>query len=444
MIGRFLFGNARAIREVASNRSALWTGIVLVLLTGIARNYDQNYFLETPLWLIGPLAFSFFSGSFLYGVLILGFAKRHFPADHRPEKQWRTFMALFWMTAPIAWLYAIPVERFLDSSRAAEANIALLAIVSLWRVLLMSRVIVVLLEISFFRALGWVLLAASLEVILVMFFGAFLSGSFSRHILAGMAGMRNAPEEELLSSVLGSVWGWSWAVLLICVVSLAARPFRGAVPPLPRSSPGRLSWPLLITLVMLWGILAIPAQIEQHRFVTHSALVHKGNYSDALNYLAQFERRDFPPARRLEPNPYEYRVWRDLPPTIGLLNSNTPAWIRHVYLSHLTATLSHYFSGYDSLTNVSTMFSATEQLPEGREWLLTNQVALANRGLGPRYSSRESMQTAELSAQHSPPDGNGRDKPDSTRGVTRPSARDGSRFQFFPSGFRVGNDILMK
>jgi len=145
--------------------------------------------------------------------------------------------------------------------------------------------------------------------------------------------------------------------------------------------------------------MAIPAQIEQHRFVTHAALVHKRNYSDALNYLAQFERRDFPPARRLEPNPYEYRVWRDLPPTIGLLNSNTPPWIRHVYLSHLTATLSHYFSGYDSLTNVSTMFSALEQLPEGREWLLTNQVALANRGLGPRDSSRESMQTAELSAR---------------------------------------------
>src|SRR5207245_4538618 len=98
------------------------------------------------------------------------------------EKQWATFMAAFWMTAPIAWLYAIPVERFLDSYHAAQANIALLSIVSLWRVLLMSRVLAVLFEIHFLRALGWVLFAAPLEVIVVVFFGAFFSGSFSKHI----------------------------------------------------------------------------------------------------------------------------------------------------------------------------------------------------------------------------------------------------------------------
>src|SRR5678815_267873 len=175
----YLLGNARAIREVASNRSALWTGIVLVLLTGIARNYDQTYFFETPLWLIGPLAFSLFSGSFLYGVLIRGFAKRHFEEKQRSEKQWTTFMALFWMTAPVAWLYAIPVERFLDSYHAAQANIALLAIVSVWRVFLMSRVISVLLEIPFRRALGWVLVGASLEVIVVVFLGLLFGGGLS-------------------------------------------------------------------------------------------------------------------------------------------------------------------------------------------------------------------------------------------------------------------------
>src|SRR5207248_679108 len=163
----------------------LWSGIVLVLLAGIARNYDQSYFFNTPMWLIGPLAFSFFSGSFLYGLLICGVAKRHFPENPRDEKSWTTVMALFWMTAPIGWLYAIPVERFLDSYRAAQANIALLGLVSIWRVLLMSRVMAVLFEIPFLRGLGWVLFAASLEVIVVLFFGGFLSGSISKQILAG-------------------------------------------------------------------------------------------------------------------------------------------------------------------------------------------------------------------------------------------------------------------
>ena len=159
-IAGYLAGNASSIREVASTRAALWTGVALVLLTGIARNFDQNFVLETPLWLVGPLIFSFFSGSFLYAILIRGFARRHLPKEIPMESRWTTFMALFWMTAPIAWLYAVPVERFLDSYRAAQANLALLAIVSVWRVWLMSRVISVLLEIPFRRALGWVLVAA--------------------------------------------------------------------------------------------------------------------------------------------------------------------------------------------------------------------------------------------------------------------------------------------
>src|SRR6266571_80071 len=281
-----MFGAASAIREVAGNRAALWTGIVLVLLTGIARNYDQSYFFNTPMWLIGPLAFSFFSGSFLYAILIRGIAKRHFPENRRDEKSWTTFMALFWMTAPIAWLYAIPVERFLDSYHAAQANIALLGIVSIWRVLLMSRVMAVLFEIHFLRAVGWVLFAASLEVIVVVFFGAFFGGSLSRSILAGMAGMRNAPEEALLSSVLGFAWASSWAVLIVSIVLLAMRRFQGVIQPLPKSSRGKASWFSLVALGLIWAVIAIRPQREQCRFVTHAALIARAHYAGALAYLA--------------------------------------------------------------------------------------------------------------------------------------------------------------
>ena len=399
VIGRFMFGAASAIREVASNRAALWTGIVLVLLTGIARNYDQSYFLDTPMWLIGPLAFSFFSGSFLYGILIRGIARRHFQDDRRNEKQWATFMAAFWMTAPIAWLYAIPVERFLDSYHAPQANIALLGIVSLWRVLLMSRILAVLFEIHFLRALGWVLVAASLEVIVVVFLGTIFGGSLSRSILAGMAGMRNAPEEALLSSVLGFAWASSWAVLLVSIVLLAMRRFQGVIQPLPKSSCGKASWFSLVALGLIWAVIAIRPQREQCRFVTHAALIDKADYSEALAYLAKHAQSDFPPGRRLEPNPYEYRVWQDLPPTIGRLTSETAPWIRHVYLNHLTATLSHHYPQYDSLTNVAAMLLAVERLPEGREWLLTNQVALARQGLGIRHGRKESMEATELIAR---------------------------------------------
>ncbi|HEX5218607.1 MAG TPA: hypothetical protein VFZ59_03485, partial [Verrucomicrobiae bacterium] len=125
-----------------------------------------------------------------------------------------------------------------------------------------------------------------------------------------------------------------------------------------------------------WVCISLPAQKEQHRFVTHAALLENKDYAGALEYLARHQPSDFPPSRRLEPNPYEYRVWHDLPPTVALLNSNTPAWIRERYLSHLTVTLSHYFTRYESFDDVAAMLSAMHKLPEGREWMLQHQVAL--------------------------------------------------------------------
>ncbi len=373
--------------------------MVLVLLTGIARNYDQNFVLESPLWLIGPLAFSFLSGSFLYAILIRGFARGRMPEESRKEPRWATFMALFWLTAPVAWLYAIPVERFLDSYHAAQANIALLAIVSVWRVLLMSGVISVVLEIPFQRALGWVLVGASLEVIIVVFLGVLFGGGLSRRILAGMSGMRNAPEENLLSSVLGFVWTWSWAVLVLSAIVLAAKRFRGEVRPLPKLSPGKVPWILLGSLTVIWIGIAIGPQRKQKHFVTHAELVRKAAYAEALAYLERHQQSDFPPGRRLEPNPYEYRVWEDLPPTMALLTPETAPWIRQIYLGHLTATLSHLFSGYDSLTNVAAMLLAMERLPESREWLQTNQTALARQGLGHRYLGDPNNNAIELTAR---------------------------------------------
>jgi hypothetical protein len=57
---------------------------------------------------------------------------------------YRSFLGLFWMTAPLAWLYAIPYERFLSPVGAMRANLWTLAFVALWRVALMVRAISVL------------------------------------------------------------------------------------------------------------------------------------------------------------------------------------------------------------------------------------------------------------------------------------------------------------
>jgi hypothetical protein len=264
---------------------------------------------------------------------------------------------------------------------------------------LMSRVLAVLLNIPFPRALGWVLVAAALEVILVLFFGSLFGGSISRHILASMAGMRNAPEEMLLTSVLGFVWTWAWVLLLICVISLAARRFRGTAEPLPKLLPGHIPWASLVVLLALWVLIAISPQKEQRHFVTHTELVRKGAFAEALAYLGKHQKSDFPPSRRLEPNPYEIQAWQELPQTIALLTPETAPWIRHVYLNHLQTMSSHYYMNYDSATNVASMLSALERLPEGREWLQTNQSAIAAKGFGFHNSDTETNAFTELSAK---------------------------------------------
>jgi hypothetical protein len=214
-----------------------------------------------------------------------------------------------------------------------------------------------------------------------------------------MAGMRNAPEQALISTVLGNVWGWSWAVLFVSGILLGVRPLRGTVQPLPRSTPGKVRWLPLVSLTVVWAVIAVGPQAEQHRFLTHAALIEKGAYSEAIAYLEKHRETDFPPSRRLEPNPYEYRVWQDLPPTVALLKPNTAPWIRHMYLDHMTAMMSHYFAGYESLTNVSPMLSAIERLPEGREWFRTNQVAFARQGLRLTHGRNESLEGAESIAK---------------------------------------------
>ena len=254
-----------------------------------------------------PLLFSCFSGSFLFWALYGLFIRRHLePKDISKLAQWRSFLALFWMTAPVAWLYAIPVERFLSSYQAAQANLTLLGVVSIWRVLLMARIISVLQRVPF-SLIGWMLVPACVEVLLVIVFGP----TIGRQVLAGMSGMRNAPEENLIMSALGNVLLGATILLPTCLAFLGGYRFKNTVQPLPAAAKGPFPLWTLLVVSAVWIAVAIPSQLEQERFMTHALLVRAGKYREAVNYLARHRPKDFPPSRRIEPNPYEYRVWRN-------------------------------------------------------------------------------------------------------------------------------------
>lgn len=400
---KYLFGNRAAILNAAQWRGAIWAGVALVVLTGFARNYDQMFITENPvMWLFGSLLFSFVSGSWLYIVLYGFFARREMAnADGvKPNfwSGWGLFMGLFWLTAPIAWLYAIPVERFCDSVTATKLNITLLAVVSLWRVLLMTRVIQVVTTASFVMALVWVILAAALEVCVVFFFG----GGFAKRIISSMGGMRNSPEEELLYSAMGTVFGVAfWTVPVSLVVALLWRESR-MLTALPKSQPGPMPWRTLAVIAALWVVVAIVPQRELASSVAVERFVTEGKARAALDYFASHQPADFAPARTLPPKPYESAFFEELPACFDVVQANDPAWVRAHLMQRLDQMLLHYAPRWSRHTTLASfpmaeqikhvadglqwhgpdargllqLLDGLSRIPEGNPWLKANSIFL--------------------------------------------------------------------
>jgi hypothetical protein len=332
----FQFGRADAIRAVASSSSAIWTGIVLVLLTAFARNYDQTYIPEKPfLWFFGPLLFSFFSGSWLYLVCYTGCARRLMKADDAEpssDTAWRGFMGAFWMTAPIAWLYAIPVERFFDSLTAAKANIALLAIVSLWRVLLMARVFQVVTRVPYARTLLWVILATSVEVVLLF----FASGAVMKRVMASMSGLRNSPEEEVLLSAMSLAGNQAIVVIPIVGVLLLAWRWIGSADKWPEIHRKSLPLRALIAVAACWIAATIPSQIELRRNSAVEQFVSRGEMRAAIDFLKRHQPKEFAPVRPLPPKLFEATLIKEAFGLAGVLREDDPTWVRQHIAKGLT------------------------------------------------------------------------------------------------------------
>lgn len=400
---RYLFGQAEAIRTVASARSALVTGIILVFLTSIARNYDQTHISESPgRWVFGSLLFSLVSGTWLYVICYGWIARLEMEAEKKPSywSGWRGFMGVFWLTAPVAWLYAIPVERYLDSLSAAKANLILLGVVSVWRVLLMARVFQVLCAVRFAKALCWVLAAAAGEVLIVSFFGTLATHS----ILKGMAGLRNSPEEDVFLAVV------SWAFKISLIGGPAAFvigwfvPAKGDVKPLPVTEPARMPYLPLATCAAIWLVIAAFGQRKLENNVMAEHLFELKDYGAMMAFVSAKKPQDFAPSRVLPPKAYEYGSFEEVPKVIGAMTGRESPWVRQLMVKRLDqladslrlikrdrsderggsdpAKAKLYFRrrGGD-LSDWPPAIRALERFPEGQEWVGKKPIllwALAN------------------------------------------------------------------
>lgn len=289
----FLIGRQQAILDIAVSKHAIWLGLLFVLSAGFAREYDGEDLLHEPWHLLIPLAASAATATVLY--VVLWIALRGWATLPNEWRTFQSFVALYWMTAPLAWLYAIPVERFLSPADATAANLWLLVIVAVWRVVLIIRVISVL-----FRApamqVAWPVLLFANSVLIA------LTVLVPVPIFAIMGGVRLSESERMLMGItlvalFGSQYSWPFFAFCTLIVIFAFEP-RERVPSftaMPDQPVARSAWLLAATSLLIWVLILPWTQPEQQHRGHVERLMKEERVTEALAYLSQQERRDFPP-----------------------------------------------------------------------------------------------------------------------------------------------------
>ena len=276
------------------------------------------------------LGASLVTATLLYGVLWLVLhGWKTFPNEW---PTYRAFLALYWLTAPLAWIYAIPVERFLDPLTATQANLWFLAIVAVWRVLLITRVVSVVFNASVFRVFFPVMLFA----VAVMNVAIQI---LPLPIISLMGGVRMSPSDQTIMFVSLAIMFLSFYSLWILIPASLGLLFTPRdverIPPLGRSEQPieRSAWGLAFGLIA-FGLVLLPfTQPEQQRRWQAEHLLTSGQVEAGLNYMARYQAADFPP--HWDPPP---RIgWRgDKGPPMGevmtqLFQQERPEWITKTY-----------------------------------------------------------------------------------------------------------------
>jgi hypothetical protein len=359
---RYLIGDRQAILELAASPWTLAVGALFVLSAGLAREYDGEDLLHEPWHLLIP-----FGASLLASFLLFRIAD--FDVECGPDvglRFWRgyaRFLGLFWMTAPLALLYAVPYERFLGPADAVRANLATLGLVSAWRVALMVRVFVVTLGFRPLQAFCVVTAFGSVAV--------FLATAFLQVQLVGiMGGIRQLSDAD---AALNQIGGW-----LCCLSALAAPALTiGAIlcGPKVRNSqvttdqtarrPTGPIWMAALGAVGIWALVLPWTQPEQQLRREVEITFQEGRFGDALALMSAHDPEDFPP--HWEPPPRRLTPWSGQP-LFGVWDAilaQPPApWVREAYLKKLQDWLKE---SYLSLEDTERLAQILTKIPEGRD-----------------------------------------------------------------------------
>lgn len=330
----FLIGNRRTTLDVARSPWSPLIGVLFVLSAGLAREYDGEYLLLEPWHALRPLGASLASGTLLFLIVHLAAIIRGDSADanERPPlfETYFSWMGLFWMTAPMAWLYAIPYERWMSPETAIEWNLLTLAFVAAWRVVLITRVVVVVYGVNPVPAFFLVMLFADAVVIAVL-------GIAPLPVIDVMGGVRGPAREQLIGAIalntglLAILSAPIWILGSLISVAVFWPSWPVAIHPRPIRSRGLLIVAgvsiVAFAPLLLW---AQPEQALRHRV---ERLMLSGQVAEGLAAMSAQTHGDFPPAY----NPPPRLGYRESDPAMDsvrqAMREQWPAeWVAEAYL----------------------------------------------------------------------------------------------------------------
>ncbi|RLS78273.1 MAG: hypothetical protein DWI00_03935 [Planctomycetota bacterium] len=363
---RFLMGRRSAILDVAASPHALALGGVLVLSAGFAREYDGEDLLHEPWHLLIPHGASLLTAFLLYMLVRLtGIGKnQHLPTFFRGFPM---FLRLYWMTAPLAWLYAIPFERWMSPGDATLWNLRLLGIVSVWRVVLMIRVISVVYGAApLWRVISTVLLFGDAVMLIAIRFVPV-------PVLNLMGGVRMTESEQLLQTTtfLLQIVGFpSLFILLIMTLVPTAKPWTR----MTFSQPSRVhgtTWLLAAISILIWRFILPVTQPEQQRRRVAEQLIMARDFPAAFMFMSKHDRADFPPHWSPPPHVAQPNPVPPINDLIEVLIQESPTeWVRAIFIEKFRNTTEQTLTRYGFVSDerLSSTLRILDRLPLS-EWL---------------------------------------------------------------------------
>lgn len=365
----YLIGRREAILRIAASRWALVVGAMLVLSASLARNYDGAYLIKEWDVLLHGVVVSAMNSLVLFSMMWVGSrrpptAVEDFGQEREPAleggagsvmafvRRYLSFLGLFWMSAPMAWLYGIPYERWFTSADAVQANLYTLAIVSVWRVALMTRVLSVIFGARVLPTFFVVMLFSDVAVVI----GAIAS---PKPLVDFMGGMQHSPEDAAISNanfltmffgiVSLPVWfiGWLWAMAKmrgswqVGVVEWGKTP-RGLIA-------------AAVLSVAAWIVpMMMKTQAEQRSRWEADTLLRAGKIDEALTFMSAKGRGEFPPIW----DPVPRIGWGERTPMIEdvaktILQREPAAWVGRMYVIKSGRYLfTHLYGGWRRLAEI--------------------------------------------------------------------------------------------